>query len=55
MRKFLIFTASAAVIFVTLSAVVWLTDPLAWLLGPLMLAAIPVGLGWGLSAIVKRA
>jgi hypothetical protein len=55
MRNFLIFTASSAVIFAILSAVVWLTDPLAWLLGPLMLTAIPVGLGFGLSAIVKRA
>jgi hypothetical protein len=54
MRKFLIFTATSAVIFFTLSAIVLITDPLAWLLGPMLLGAIPVGLFWVLRAIANR-
>jgi hypothetical protein len=55
MRKFLIFTATSAVIFFTLSAIVLVTDYFAWLFGPILLCAIPLGLAWGLLAIAKRA
>jgi uncharacterized membrane protein AbrB (regulator of aidB expression) len=54
MRKFLTFTATSAVIFFALSAIVLITDPLAWLLGPMLLGAIPVGLFWVLHTIAKR-
>ena len=54
MRKLLIFTATSAVIFFTLSALVLITDPLAWLLGPMLLGAIPVALFWVLRTIANR-
>lgn len=54
MRKFLIFAATIAIIFVVLSAIVLITDPLAWLLGPMLLAAIPVGLFLVLRTIAER-